>query len=192
MIAPIGNWLWRGLSNRPIECRYYRYLAAKGRCHGNHFLAFYILGAHCRHLANTTELSICGGDAALCQIILSTCYNTCTVVTSNYYDNQFAILRWYSYFCSVPEIFIHQNNLCMRVSSRFSCMISSDTPLYPDPVPLYPLQDFRRYIRIRPFFTFFYLYYFPLHLTKIQPAVSIIYTSLFTKKVAQNNNTQIQ
>ena len=34
------------------------------------FLAFYILGAHWRHLKNTTE---CGGDAALCQITLTTC-----------------------------------------------------------------------------------------------------------------------
>jgi len=37
--------------------------APKGRCHGNHFW-----GAHWRHLANTTEPSMCGGDAALCHI----------------------------------------------------------------------------------------------------------------------------
>ena len=30
-------------------------------------------GAHWRHLANTTEPSVCGGDAALCQITLTTC-----------------------------------------------------------------------------------------------------------------------
>ena len=30
--------------------------------------------AHWRHLANTIELSVCGGDAALCQITLTTCY----------------------------------------------------------------------------------------------------------------------
>jgi len=30
--------------------------------------------AHWRHMANTTELSTCGGDAALCQITLTTCY----------------------------------------------------------------------------------------------------------------------
>jgi len=47
--------------------------APKGRCHGNHFLAFYIWGAHWCHLANTTEPSICGGDVALCQITLTTC-----------------------------------------------------------------------------------------------------------------------
>jgi len=29
--------------------------------------------AHWRHLANTTEPSVCGGDAALCQITLTTC-----------------------------------------------------------------------------------------------------------------------
>jgi len=36
-------------------------------------LAFYIWGAHWRHLANTTEPSMCGGDAVLCQITLTTC-----------------------------------------------------------------------------------------------------------------------
>jgi len=29
---------------------------------------------HCRHLANTTELSVCSGDVALCQITSTTCY----------------------------------------------------------------------------------------------------------------------
>jgi len=31
-------------------------------------------GAHWRHLANTIEPSVCGGDMALCQITLTTCY----------------------------------------------------------------------------------------------------------------------
>jgi len=48
--------------------------ATKGRCHGNHFLAFCIWGAHWRPLANTTEPSMCGGGAASCQITLTTCY----------------------------------------------------------------------------------------------------------------------
>jgi len=30
-------------------------------------------GAHWLHLANTIEPSMCGGDAALCQITLTTC-----------------------------------------------------------------------------------------------------------------------
>jgi len=30
--------------------------------------------AHCRHLANTTEQFVCGGDVVLCQITLTTCY----------------------------------------------------------------------------------------------------------------------
>jgi len=34
------------------------------------FLASYIWGAHWRHLANTTEPSMFGGDEALCQITL--------------------------------------------------------------------------------------------------------------------------
>ena len=33
---------------------------------------------HSRHLANTTESSMCGGDAALCQITLTTCYHSLT------------------------------------------------------------------------------------------------------------------
>jgi len=31
-------------------------------------------GAHWCHLANTVELPVCGGNAALCQISLITCY----------------------------------------------------------------------------------------------------------------------
>ena len=31
------------------------------------------MGAHWRHLANTIEPSLCGGDAALCRITLTTC-----------------------------------------------------------------------------------------------------------------------
>ena len=31
-------------------------------------------GAHWRHLANTNEPSMCGGDAVLCQITLTTCF----------------------------------------------------------------------------------------------------------------------
>jgi len=38
------------------------------------FLAFYnTWDAHWRYLKNTTEPSMCGGDAALCQITLITC-----------------------------------------------------------------------------------------------------------------------
>jgi len=31
-------------------------------------------GSHWRNLANTIEPSMCGGDAAFCQITLTTCY----------------------------------------------------------------------------------------------------------------------
>jgi len=41
------------------------------------FLSFYVWGVHWRHLANTTEPSVCGGYAALCQITLTTCYCYC-------------------------------------------------------------------------------------------------------------------
>jgi len=39
------------------------------------FLAFYIWGAHWRHLKNMTEPSMCGSDAALYQITLTTCFS---------------------------------------------------------------------------------------------------------------------
>ena len=44
---PFGWWARTigyggGLSGRPTKCRYCRYPAAMGYCHGNHFLAFYI------------------------------------------------------------------------------------------------------------------------------------------------------
>jgi len=45
----------------------------------HHFLAFCIWGANWRHLANTTEPSMCGGDAVLCQITLTTCYYSASV-----------------------------------------------------------------------------------------------------------------
>jgi len=32
------------------------------------------MGAHWRHLANMTEPSMCGGNVALCQITLTSCY----------------------------------------------------------------------------------------------------------------------
>jgi len=32
-----------GLSVRPTECRYCQYPAPRGRCYGNHFLAFDLL-----------------------------------------------------------------------------------------------------------------------------------------------------
>jgi len=32
------------------------------------------LWAHWRHLANTIEPSVCGGDAVLCKITLTACY----------------------------------------------------------------------------------------------------------------------
>jgi len=34
-----------------------------------------VAGAHWRLLANATEVSMCGGDAAFCQITLTTCYD---------------------------------------------------------------------------------------------------------------------
>ena len=63
--------VWVVGSDGPYEsCVRWGSRAAEERCHGNHLLAFYVWAAHWRHLANTTEASMCGGDAALCQITL--------------------------------------------------------------------------------------------------------------------------
>jgi len=32
------------------------------------------MGSHWRHLANTTEPFVCGGDVGLCHITLTSCY----------------------------------------------------------------------------------------------------------------------
>jgi len=37
-------------------------------------MPIWVWGAYWRNLANTTEPSVCCGDAALCQITLTTCY----------------------------------------------------------------------------------------------------------------------
>jgi len=50
------------------------------------FLAFYIWVAHWRHLKNTTEPSMCGGDAALCQITLTTCYYNYMLINIPYFN----------------------------------------------------------------------------------------------------------
>jgi len=73
------------------------------------FLAFYIQGAHWRHLKNTTEPSMCGGDAALCQITLTTCFH----LVHSPYDRCFSVfekafscrLQFYAY--SVKVVGLH-------------------------------------------------------------------------------------
>ena len=37
------------------------------------------VSTHWRNLANTIEPSVCGGDAALCQIALTTCFSRCII-----------------------------------------------------------------------------------------------------------------
>ena len=59
--------------------------------------------AHCRHLAYTFELSVCGSDAALCQITLTTC---CIVVAARYaktYRLGFLSVCW-SLFNEIIEV----------------------------------------------------------------------------------------
>jgi len=93
------------LSGRPTEWRYCRYHAPKGRCHGKHFLAFYIWGAHWCHRVNTTEPPMCGGDAALSQITSATCYSlNCLffiIVPCFVYILKNLIYDWWSAYLSV-------------------------------------------------------------------------------------------
>jgi len=56
--------LWSRVVRRKHEFNHIRQVAPMCQ-HGR---------AHCRHLANTTEPSVCGGDAVLCQITSTTCF----------------------------------------------------------------------------------------------------------------------
>jgi len=56
-------------------------------------------GEHWRHLANTIEPSVCGSNAVLCQIILTTCYSKSLttnminiLVTSRKYTTRIAMI----------------------------------------------------------------------------------------------------
>jgi len=48
------------------------------------FLAFYKRGARWHYLANATKPSVCGGNAALFQVTLTTCYGWCLPDTCVY------------------------------------------------------------------------------------------------------------
>jgi len=48
--------------------------------------------AHWRHLANTIEPSVCGGDAVLRQIILTTCYIYVQSVYQEFFSSSFRAL----------------------------------------------------------------------------------------------------
>jgi len=74
MIATRQFVIEGGLSGRPTKCRYCWYCATKGHCHGNHFclsICGVYIGATWRIRLNRL---VCGGDAALCQITLTTCF----------------------------------------------------------------------------------------------------------------------
>jgi len=77
-----------GLNGRLTKCRYCRYSATKGRCHGNHFCLSLYRGVHWRHLVNMTKLFVCSGDAALCQITTSYLF----VLRWSWYGNSVAYL----------------------------------------------------------------------------------------------------
>jgi len=58
------------------------------------FLAFCIWGAHWRHLANTNDSCMCDGDAALCQITLTTCFLLHTPSSNCAADTHALPLKW--------------------------------------------------------------------------------------------------
>jgi len=86
------------------------------------FSALYIWGAHWRHLKNTTEPSMCGGDAALCQIALITCCICDTPLNCYYFTCQsypFAYLtsfRRITKFTTVYGSSVVQLPYCIRFS----------------------------------------------------------------------------
>jgi len=63
-------------------------------------------GAHCRHLANTIELSMCGGDAACCQITLTICYYICKKLISlkHCVRSQITRLKLQKLFCDLEHV----------------------------------------------------------------------------------------
>jgi len=62
-------------------------------------------GAHWHHLANTTKPSMCGCDAALCQITLTTCFSECSrlLVRSRSVSLVAVCSRWRLLFCSETQ-----------------------------------------------------------------------------------------
>ena len=95
------------------------------------FLAFYIWGAHWRHLKNTSEPSMCGGDAALCQITLPLAIIiTITTITScNGYEvlqsSCIVTVLWIGFCLTGPislclELFLHV--LCVYYCILYACV----------------------------------------------------------------------
>ena len=68
--------------------------------------AFYIWVAHWRHMKNTTEPSMCGSDAALCQITLITCLLNCYLSFGFSYSDFWTFLT----FSSVPTYHLLMHN----------------------------------------------------------------------------------
>jgi len=71
------------------------------------YLPVYRWGAHWRHLANTTEPSMCGGNVARCQIISTTC------LWSPYVIGQ-TIICFHAVVCSSSFFFFSSPNLSRR------------------------------------------------------------------------------
>jgi len=61
--------------------------------------------AHWRHLANTTEPSVCGGDAVLCQITVTSCF-------------RFALLCVFLPFCSCVVCFCISSLLSQEIGEE--------------------------------------------------------------------------
>jgi len=62
--------------------------------------------AHWRHLANAIEPFVCGGDAVLCQITLTTCYYICKKLISlkHCVRSQITRLKLQKLFCDLEHV----------------------------------------------------------------------------------------
>jgi len=92
-------------------------------------MATILLAFYWRHLANTTELSVCGGDAALCQITFNTCSNNATNLhhwTSH--STPCCPTTWRSY-CDHKLLWRHFT-VCIQVDCHQRMFVSSLTCFY--------------------------------------------------------------
>jgi len=108
-----------------------RLRSSKGCYHGNHFLAFYIQGAYWHHLANTTEPSVWGGNAALCQITL-TSYNIHVAASLNQQHQMTQKLTAYIHFasCEVYKLLTYTLCGCKNQSKKDSLPTSMPSSSY--------------------------------------------------------------
>jgi len=91
------------------------------------FLAFNIWHAHRRHLANTTEPSVCGGDAALCQITCCCCcwdVRACVRKVNETTQTCTGIYSSCSFLFLVNEIEMENNSTVSEINNMHAVLIN--------------------------------------------------------------------